>query len=206
MTTTQTLDTFSAITQRRSVKYYDPDYRMTEAEVNKLLELALLSPTSFNMQNWRFLVVQDQVLKEEIWLASWKQNQVKDASLLLVICADLNAHERNPERYWANAPEQVSAAIVPMIKGFYKDNAQLQRDEAMRSTGIAAQTLMLAAKAMGYDSCPMVGFDPKKVAEIIKLPEDHIISMLLPIGKAKEAARERAGQLPLSEVVITNTF
>jgi nitroreductase len=206
MTTTQTLDTFSAITQRRSVKHYDPDYKMSEAEVNKLLELALLSPTSFNMQNWRFVVVQDQALKEEIWLASWKQNQIKDASLLLVLCADLNAHERNPERYWANAPEQVSAAIVPMIKGFYKDNAQLQRDEAMRSTGIAAQTLMLAAKAMGYDSCPMVGFDPKKVTEIIKLPEDHIISMLLPIGKAKEPARERAGQLPLSEVVITNTF
>jgi nitroreductase len=206
MTTTQTLDTFSAITQRRSVKHYDPDYKMSEAEVNKLLELALLSPTSFNMQNWRFVVVQDQALKEEIWLASWKQNQIKDASLLLVLCADLNAHERNPERYWANAPEQVSAAIVPMIKGFYKDNAQLQRDEAMRSTGIAAQTLMLAAKAMGYDSCPMVGFDPKKVTEIIKLPEDHIISMLLPIGKAKEAARERGGQLPLSEVVITNTF
>ena len=206
MTTTQTLDTFSAITQRRSVKHYDADYKLSEAEVNKLLELALLSPTSFNMQNWRFVVVQDQALKEEIWLASWKQNQIKDASLLLVLCADLNAHERNPERYWANAPEQVSATIVPMIKGFYKDNAQLQRDEAMRSTGIAAQTLMLAAKAMGYDSCPMVGFDPKKVAEIIKLPEDHIISMLLPIGKAKEAARERAGQLPLSEVVITNTF
>ena len=206
MTTTQTLDTFSAITQRRSVKHYDPDYKMSEAEVNKLLELALLSPTSFNMQNWRFVVVQDQALKDEIWLASWKQNQIKDASLLLVLCADLNAHERNPERYWANAPEQVRAAIVPMIKGFYKDNAQLQRDEAMRSTGIAAQTLMLAAKAMGYDSCPMVGFDPKKVAEIIKLPEDHIISMLLPIGKAKEPARERAGQLALSEVVITNTF
>jgi nitroreductase len=206
MTTTQTLDTFSAIMQRRSVKYYDPDYKISEAEVNKLLELALLSPTSFNMQNWRFVVVQDQALKEEIWLASWRQNQIKDASLLLVLCADLNAHERNPERYWTNAPEQVSAAIVPMIKGFYKDNAQLQRDEAMRSTGIASQTLMLAAKAMGYDSCPMVGFDPKKVAEIIKLPEDHIISMLLPIGKAKEAARERAGQLPLSEVVITNTF
>ncbi|NBV99694.1 MAG: nitroreductase family protein [Proteobacteria bacterium] len=206
MTTTQTLDTFSAITQRRSVKHYDPDYKMSEAEVNKLLELAILSPTSFNMQNWRFVVVQDQALKEEIWLASGKQNQIKEASLLLILCADLNAHERNPERYWANAPEQVSAAIVPMIKGFYKDNAQLQRDEAMRSTGIASQTLMLAAKAMGYDSCPMVGFDPKKVAEIIKLPEDHIISMLLPIGKAKEPARERAGQLPLSEVVITNTF
>ena len=206
MTTTQTLDTFSAITQRRSVKHYDPDYRMTEAEVNKLLELALLSPTSFNMQNWRFLVVQDQALKEEIWLASWKQNQVKDASLLLVICADLNAHERNPERYWANAPEQVSAAIVPMIKGFYKDNAQLQRDEAMRSTGIAAQTLMLAAKAMGYDSGPMIGFDPFKVAELIKLPADHAIGGLLVVGKRVKDPFPKPGYVDKSIMLVENHF
>ena len=206
MTLTQTLDTFSAIEQRRSVKHYDPQHKMSEAEIQKLLELAILSPTSFNMQNWRFVVVENPEIKEAIWLASWKQNQVKDASILLVLCADLDAHNKEPERYWANAPEAVSAAIVPMIKNFYKENAQLQRDEALRSIGIASQTLMLAAKAMGYDSCPMVGFDPKKVAEIIKLPEDHMIGMLLPIGKAKEPARERAGQLPLSEVVIKNSF
>lgn len=206
MTLTQTLDTFNAIEQRRSVKHYDPDHKMTEAEIQKLLELAILSPTSFNMQNWRFVLVEEASLREEIWLASWKQNQVKDASILLVLCADLNAHAKNPERYWANAPEQVSAAIVPMIKNFYKDNASLQRDEAMRSIGIASQTLMLTAKAMGYDSCPMVGFDPKKVAEIIKLPEDHIIGMLLPIGKAKEPARARAGQLALNEVLVKNRF
>ncbi len=206
MTLTQTLDTFNAIEQRRSVKHYDPDHKMTEAEIQKLLELAILSPTSFNMQNWRFVLVEEASLREEIWLASWKQNQVKDASILLVLCADLNAHAKNPERYWANAPEQVSAAIVPMIKNFYKDNASLQRDEAMRSIGIVSQTLMLTAKAMGYDSCPMVGFDPKKVAEIIKLPEDHIIGMLLPIGKAKEPARARGGQLALNEVLVKNRF
>lgn len=206
MTLTQTLDTFNAIEQRRSVKHYDPDHKMTEAEIQKLLELAILSPTSFNMQNWRFVLVEEASLREEIWLASWKQNQVKDASILLVLCADLNAHAKNPERYWANAPEQVSAAIVPMIKNFYKDNASLQRDEAMRSIGIVSQTLMLTAKAMGYDSCPMVGFDPKKVAEIIKLPEDHIIGMLLPIGKAKEPARARGGQLALNEVLVKNNF
>jgi len=206
MTLTQTLDTFNAIEQRRSVKHYDPDHKMTEAEIQKLLELAILSPTSFNMQNWRFVLVEEASLREEIWLASWKQNQVKDASILLVLCADLNAHAKNPERYWANAPEQVSTAIVPMIKNFYKDNASLQRDEAMRSIGIVSQTLMLTAKAMGYDSCPMVGFDPKKVAEIIKLPEDHIIGMLLPIGKAKEPARARGGQLALNEVLVKNNF
>lgn len=204
--TTKTLDTFSSIVERRSVKHYDPDHQMSDAEIKKLLELAILSPTSFNMQNWRFVVIKDKEIREQIWQASWKQNQVKDASILLVLCADLNAHDRNPERYWANAPEQVSAAIVPMIKSFYTNNPQLQRDEALRSIGIVSQTLMLAAKAMGYDSCPMVGFDPKKVAELIKLPEDHIIGMLLPIGKAKEPARERAGQLPLEEVTFTNTF
>ena len=56
-----------------------------------------------------------------------------------------------------------------MIPSFYGKNEQLQRDEAMRSVGIAAQTLMLAAKDMGYDSCPMIGFDPVKVSEIINL-------------------------------------
>lgn len=203
---TTVLDTFSAISERRSVKHFDSDHEMTEAEINKLLELAILSPTSFNMQNWRFVLIRDKKIREDIWLASWKQCQVKDASILLALCADLNAFARNPERYWANAPEQVSNAIVPMIGQFYSNNTQLQRDEAMRSVGIASQTLMLAAKAMGYDSCPMVGFDQKKVAELIKLPEDHLIGMLLPIGKAKEAARARAGQLPLAEVLFTDTF
>lgn len=203
---TTVLDTFSAITERRSVKHFDPDHKMTDAEINKLLELAILSPTSFNMQNWRFVMIKDEGMREEIWHASWKQCQVKDASILLALCADLNAFARNPERYWVNAPEQVSSAIVPMIGKFYSGNPQLQRDEAMRSVGIAAQTLMLAAKAMGYDSCPMVGFDQKKVSDLIKLPEDHIIGMLLPIGKAKEPARARGGQLPLEEVLFTNTF
>ena len=52
--------------------------------------------------------------------------------------------------------------IVPMIAPFYADNPSLQRDEALRSIGIASQSIMLSAKAMGLDSCPMIGFDPKK--------------------------------------------
>ena len=66
--------------------------------------------------------------------------------------------------------------------------------------------MMLAAKAMGYDSCPMIGFDPKKVAEIIKLPDSHIVGLMLTIGKASQPARERGGQLPLEEVLVTDTF
>ena len=199
------MDTITAIRERRSIKHYDPAHRMSESEINALLEQALLAPTSFNMQNWRFVVVSDQATQDKLRAVSWNQAQVSEASITILICANLQAH-RNSERYWVNAPEAVQQVLVPMIGPFYEDNAQLQRDEAMRSVGIAGQTLMLAAKAMGYDSCPMIGFDPQKVAEIIQLPEDHVIGMMLPIGKAVKGANARGGQLPYEEVVFRDQF
>lgn len=66
--------------------------------------------------------------------------------------------------------------------------------------------MMLTARSMGYDSCPMMGFAPKKVADIIKLPDNHLITMLLVVGKALKPAHPREGQLPLSEVMIENAF
>ncbi|MBY0402861.1 MAG: nitroreductase family protein [Cyanobacteria bacterium] len=204
--TATVLDTLSAIEQRRSVKHYDPNFQMPESDVEALISAAILSPTSFNMQNTRFVLVKDPEQRQKIKEAAWNQAQVGDASLLFVLCADLKAAEKDPARYWKDAPQAAQDVLVPMIPKFYKDQPQLQRDEAMRSTGIASQTLMLAAKALGYDSCPMVGFDPVKVAEIIRLPEDHVISMLLVIGKAAKPAQGRGGFLPRNEVVIENHF
>ena len=66
--------------------------------------------------------------------------------------------------------------MLPAIDNYYRGKEQVQRDEAMRSCGITAQTLMLAAKSMGYDSCPMDGFDFERVAELIRLPADHVIA------------------------------
>jgi len=200
------VDTLLAIEARRSVKHYDPEFKMPAEDVSRLLSLALLSPTSFNMQNWRFINVTDPALRAEIRQASWNQAQVSEASLLLVLCADLEAASREPERYWSNAPEAVRNAMVPMMVKFYEGNESLQRDEAMRSCGIAGQTLMLAAKAMGYDSNPLIGFDPQKVGQLIRLPGDHVISMLLVIGKALKPAQGRGGQLPVNEVVFENRF
>ena len=96
--------------------------------------------------------------------------------------------------------------MLPAIDDYYRGKEQVQRDEAMRSCGIAAQTLMLAAKSMGYDSCPMDGFDFVKVAELIKLPDDHVIAMFVAIGKGTKDAWPRPGQLALDEVVIENAF
>lgn len=200
------MDTFEAIYQRRAVKHFDPAHDMSDSDELKLMEAAVQSPTSFNIQNWRFVVVRDPALRERLCEAAWNQAQVKDASILVLICADLKAWDHEPERYWRDAPEQVRQTLVPMIRGFYAPNEQLQRDEAIRSCGLAAMTLMLAAKSMGYDSCPMIGFDMEAVEKLVRLPEDHVIGMMLPIGKALKPAQPKGGQLPIDEVVIRETF
>ena len=195
-----------AIQQRRSIKHYDPTHRMTSQEIESLMALAMLSPTAFNIQHWRFVVVTDPVLRHQIRSVSWNQAQVEEASLLIVLAADLKAWAKAPNRYWANAPQKVQDYLVPAIGQYYENNEQAQRDEAMRSCGIAAQTIMLAAKEMGYDTCPMDGFDFDAVAKLINLPSDHTPSMFITVGKAIKEAAPRAGQLSFDEVVIYNKF
>ena len=200
------MEVSKAIEQRRSVKAFDPGHSMSEAEIEKLLSLAILAPTAFNIQNWRFVVVRDPALRKEIRQVAWDQAQVTDASLLVVMCADLKAWEKAPEKYWMNAPQPVQDFIVPAIGQFYAGKDQTQRDEAMRSCGIAAMTLMLAAQEMGYGSCPMDGFDFDAVGKLINLPQNHAIAMFVAIGKGIKEPWPRGGQLPVGEVVIQNRF
>jgi nitroreductase len=202
----EVMDTFDAIKERRSVKHYDPIHKLSEDEIEQLMSLAVLSPTSFNMQNWRFVLVRDPEIRKKIRSASWDQAQVTDSSLLLVLCADLKSWKKDPGQYWKDAPKEARDFLVPAMGMFYEGKEQLQRDEAMRSCGIAAQTIMLAAKSMGYDSNPMIGFDPEKVGELISLPEDHVITMMIVIGKQVKPAMPRGGQLPLDKVIFTDKF
>lgn len=195
-----------AIRARRAVKNFDAAHQFTAAEENELFDLAQHTPSSFNIQHWRIVNVKDKAVREQIKAAAWGQAQVTDASLLLVICADIKAWDKNPQRYWENAPQEVQDYLLPMVKPFYDGKEQLQRDEAVRSVGFIAQTLMIAAKGMGYDTCPMIGFDPDAVAKIINLPSDHMIGMLLVVGKATKPANPKGGTLPRETVVLTDRF
>jgi nitroreductase len=96
--------------------------------------------------------------------------------------------------------------MVPAIDGYYRDQPQVQRDEAMRTCGIAGQTLMLAAREFGLDSCPMDGFDFDAVAKLIQLPEDHVIAFMVAIGKKSKDVWPKPGQLSTQDVVIHNHF
>lgn len=194
-----------AITARRAIKSYDPGHRMSQAEIEELMSLAMLAPTAWNIQHWRFVVVRDEALRRQIRQAAWGQAQVTDASLLVVLTADLKAWQKEPKRYWKNTPEVQDYLLGAMTK-FYEGREWLQRDDAMKSCGIAAMTLMLAAQELGYQSCPMDGFDFEQVARLINLPEDHAVAMFVAIGKGTAPARPRGGQLPMTDIVIHDRF
>lgn len=201
------MNTFDAIYQRRSVKEYDPQHKLTSEEETKILEAAIQSPTSFNIQHWRFVVVRDPSLRQKIRAEFGNdQAQMTDASLLILMTADMSAWKKNPERYWVNAPKEVADLLVNWMAPFHEGREWLQRDEAQRSIGMAMQTLMLAAKSMGYDSCPMIGFDIDEVAKLINLPEDHVMGPMVAIGKGTKDAWPKPGQLKLEQVVFENGF
>ncbi|MEW5787132.1 MAG: nitroreductase family protein [Pseudomonadota bacterium] len=195
-----------AIETRRSIRAFDPGHVMTESEVERLLGLAMLSPTAFNIQNWRFVLLRDPALRRRIRAVAWDQAQVTDASLLLVLAADLKAWEKDPMRYWRLADRDTQARLLPAIDGYYRGREAVQRDEAMRSCGMAAQSLMLAATEMGYGSCPMDGFDFDAVGRLIHLPDDHVISLMVAIGKPLQPPYPRSGPLAMDDVVIRDHF
>ncbi len=201
------MDTFDAIYQRRAIKQFDPEHQLTNEEENKILEAAIQAPTSFNIQHWRFVIVRDPALRQRIRTEFGNdQAQMTDASLLIVMTADTMAWAKEPGRYWQNAPQEVCDLLVNWMGPFHEGREWLQRDEAQRSIGLAMQTIMLSAKAMGYDSCPMIGFDIDKVAELINLPDDHVMGPMVAIGKKTKESWPKPGQLPLNQLVFENSF
>lgn len=200
------MDTFDAIYGRRAIKHFDPEHRLTAEEETKLLEAAIQSPTSFNIQHWRFVLVKDAELRTQVRAAGNDQAQMTDASLLVLMTADMKAWEKEPSRYWKDAPKDVAELLVNWMGPFHEGREWLQRDEAQRSIGMAMMTLMLAAKAMGYESCPMIGFDLEKVGELVELPADHVIGPMVAIGRGTKDAWPKPGQLGLDEVVVTDRF
>ena len=201
------MEVIESIYARRSIKQFDPDHQITSAEEQKLFEAVIQAPTSFNIQHWRFIVLRDADLRTKIRTEFGNdQSQMTDASLLVLFTADINAWKKEPQRYWKNAPQEVADLLVGWMGPFHEGREWLQRDEAQRSIGMAMQTMMLAAKGMGYESCPMIGYDIEKVAELVNLPEDHVMGPMVAIGKGTKDAWPKPGQLPLSDIKFDNSF
>ena len=193
-----------AINERRSVKSYS-DQPVDDAMLRRIFELVIKTPSSFNLQHWRFVLVRDADRRAELMAASWGQPHVGAAAVDVIVCAKLNAHE-DAALSQTHAPDDVVAKIVSMINGIYDGNAQLQRDEAIRSASLAAMTLMLVAQSEGLRTCPMIGFDPKQVSNIVGLDEIHIPVMLVTLGHPGEGDAFPTSRYPMEDVVRFETL
>ena len=193
------------IQKRQSIKSYQADKTISDTDLDELMQEVVLSPSSFNLQHWKFVAVKSNDLKKSIREAAWGQEHVESCSFLIAVCGKLNAFEDAPVIYQDVDPE-IQKKVLPMIKGFYEDHTQLQRDEAIRSASLAAMTFMFGAVNRGWDTCPMIGFDPVAVAKILELDASHIPVMLLTLGYRKEDPRPRSPRRPVAEVVKMDTL
>jgi nitroreductase len=198
------MDLADAIRERRSTKSYS-DQPVDDATLRRLFELVSQSPSSFNLQHTRFVLVRDAERRAELMAASGGQPHVGAAPVDVIVCAKLNAHaDAAPSQ--AHAPDDVAAKVVALIEQSYANNPQLQRDEAIRSASLASMTLMLAAQAEGLRTCPMIGFDPKKVGAIVGLDDEHIAVMLITLGHPGEGGVFPTSRYPMAEVVRNETL
>lgn len=201
------MNTIEAIQQRRATKAFDAGHKMSAEQQQALLDIALQNaPSAFNLQHWRPLLVSDPALRGKIRDVAWGQAQITDASMLVVLCGDLSAWESQVKSIWGAAAEPVRDYMLSAVDQYYRGKPQTQRDEIMRSCGIFAQTLMLAAKAQGYDSCPMDGFDFDAVGQLINKPEHYQIALIVAIGKGTSEPYPRIGKLPFSDIVAVDRF
>ena len=193
------------VLQRFSVKSYDSEKAISDAELKELFDEVVLSPSSFNLQHWNFIAVKNPAVKKQLREAAWGQAQMEDSSVAVLVCGKLDAYKDAPVIY-KEAPEDIQKKVLPMIQNFYEDNSQLQRDEAIRSASLAAMTLMYGAVNHGWGTCPMIGFDPEAVTKILKLTPNLIPVMFVVLGHQKEAPRPRSYRHPVGDVVRLNTL
>ncbi|SEN86071.1 nitroreductase family protein [Paenibacillus sp. OV219] len=210
MTQTNTVvSTETAIRERHSVRQYKRDVVIPQETLNEILELAAAAPSSWNLQQWRFLVVQEQAQKDLVLPIAYGQQQVSDASAVVIVLGDLQAQITGREIFdgmlaAGHISQEIRDNMVNQIEGAYSFE-QVARDEANKNAGLAAMQLMLAAKAKGYDTVAMGGFDKAKLVEALNVPERFIPVMMIAIGEAAAPGRPTP-RLPLDKLVINETF
>ena len=200
---------FEKIVQERyATKLFDGKI-VLESKVNGLLEIIRLAPSSYNIQPWKIIIVTDSETKEKLSAASWNQPQIKSCSHLLVFCADKNILENinKLERLMIEngAKSESIKQYVEAMKNFEKNLSEEQKLAwAQRQTYLALGNALNGAKYLGFDSCPMEGFDSKAYSEILKLPENIVPTALCPIGYAsgKPAPKLR---FPKEDIFIENS-
>ncbi len=185
--TTSLLDVRSAVLTRRSIRKYKKD-PIPEDTLREMLDLAQKAPSAWNLQPWRVVVVRDPATKEALKEASFGQAHVAEAPVVLVIYSDMRDTLENLDQviHPGVHGERREAQKAGILKAFEGKSSEALEAWGAGQTYIYLGFLMLIVRAYGYDSVPMLGFDPGRVKAILDLPEHVAIPALLPIGLRDE--------------------
>ena len=207
MTTQTSTDFMEIVKGRRSIRNYDTDVKISKEEMTQILEEATLAPSSVNMQPWRFLVIDSEEGKATLApLAKFNQVQVETSSAVIAVFGDMNAIDQLENIYDTAVsqglmPQEVRDRQVPAIKGMYENvPASALKDSILIDSGLASMQLMLVARAHGYDTNPIGGYEKNQIAEAFGMDKDRYVPvMLLSIGKAVDAGYPSV-RLPINDI------
>ncbi len=200
-------DFYKIVTERRSIKNYDKSVKISSEEMAEILTLATSAPSSVNMQPWRFLVIESPEGKAKLApLARFNQNQVETSSAVIAVFGDLNNFD-NAEEIYGKAvengfmPLEVKEQILKAFTGYYENISREEMKEVVLiDGGLVSMQLMLAARAFGYDTNPIGGYEKDQIAEVFGLDKDRYVPvMLISIGKAADAGHPSV-RLPIEKI------
>jgi nitroreductase len=196
--------------QRKSVRKYDTSKKIPKEILKLMLKMATTAPSSWNLQHWRFLVIESKENKERLTKIAWDQEQVTDCSTVVIVLGDKEAY-RNGEKIFSEQvrlnlmPEAIKEHYIQSLPAMYRSKPQFAEQDAIRNAALAAMQLMLVAKSFGIDSCPMIGFKEAELCESFQIPTRYVPVMLITLGYGKEEAHQTI-RLPLEDVVHYETF
>ena len=196
----------SAIEARRTINLFDASRGLEDAHIHELVRLATTAPTSFNLQNWRFIAVRTPEAKQRLRALAWDQAKVTEAAVTFIICGQLADHRTIPDRLASSVeagfmPQEMVPGWEGAAKSLYFEQPQRQRDEAIRTATFGAGTLIYAAHGLGLGSSPMIGFDSDAVADAFELAADEVPVMLLAVGYPTPENWPQKPRRPLSHVL-----
>lgn len=194
------------ILSRSSAKYYDPNAALSDDDISELVRIATSAPTSFHLQNWRFIAVRSREGKARLSPIAWSQPAITDAAVTFIICGQLADSSVIPERL---AP-LVASGVMPSTmvpewempaRDLYMAHPLRQRDEAVRSGTFFAAAMIYAARSLGMGSTPMIGFDDVAVHREFGLTKDEVPVMLLAVGPERAGNWAQKPRRPIAEVL-----
>lgn len=202
-------DVQSVIKERHAVRNFDPNYQISQQQLRELLNLASSAPSAWNLQHWKFLAITEQSDKEMLFPIADQQQHVLEASAIIVVLGDLEPWRNMESAYMPLVSEGLMSEssyhrLAVKLKSIYA-TPRLARDDAYLNASLVAMQVMLAAKAIGLDTCPMGGFDTERLIDTFTIPSRYTPIMLIAMGRATAPARPTV-RIPINEQIVWGRF